>query len=737
MNQWKARFSDHAWGALNSYGQILFVTKAWLSGLLMLVTFLFPYAGLSGLLAMMVGHLIADVLGFDRYALRQGELGFNTLMTGLVLGGIYEFSTVFLFILALASLLSMLLTLWFRKILLDHQLPYLSLPFLFSIWILLLSLHQYKSFSLTEIGLFAYNDLAQVGGLPLVQWYQWIQALSISPFWDIYFKSMGAIFFQYNLIAGVAISFGLLLFSRISFLFSVIGFATGYFFYLFVDGNFTDLHYSYIGFNFILTAIALGSFYLIPSFYALIVVLFVIPLTALFISAFGSLFALMQLPLYSLPFNIVVLMMIVVLRQRWQTTGPQLVIEQQFSPEKNLYTWENRKERFKFLWYYPIDLPFMGTWHIPQGHDGAITHQGVFRHAWDFDIRDHHHSSYLGDGFQLNDYYCYAKPVIAPADGEVVHLVDDVEDNPIGISNVVKNWGNTLVIKHLDGLYSALSHLKPASITVKVGDRIKKGQILAQCGSSGRSPEPHLHFQIQATPHVGSATLLYPLAHYVSEQQDGSKQLHLFEIPKEGEAIQALNTHPLLRDAFHWEPGQTLRFSITKDDAGPVEESWVVGVDMTNASYVYCSKTNSTAWYHYTDHIFHFTTFRGNIHSNLYQFFIAAQKVLLADLPDTVMHDHPDLQQVYRGFWLPIQDIVAPFYRFLRAGYESRVLMTESGLMRANQAQVEFKTWFKLPWSKHRINSGSIEIGHDAFGSSSIKMIIISNASKQIRMERL
>jgi urea transporter/murein DD-endopeptidase MepM/ murein hydrolase activator NlpD len=735
--KWKVRLSDHAWGALNSYGQILFVNNAWLSGLIMLATFLFPYAGLSGFLTVIFAHIVADVLGFDRYALRQGELGFNTLMTGLVLGSIYEFNVYFIVLLALAGLLSMLFTLWFRKILLDHQLPYLSLPFLFSIWILLLSVHQYKTFSLSEIGLFAYNDLAQLGGLPLVQWYESIQALSISPFWDVYFKSMGAIFFQYNLLAGIAISLGLLFFSRISFLFSLIGFATGYFFYQFVDGNFTELHYSYIGFNFILTSIALGSYYLIPGFYTLLVVVFVIPLTALFISAFGSLFALIQLPMYSLPFNIAVLMMIVILRQRWQSTGPQLVVDQQFSPEKNLYTWENRRQRFRFLWYYPIDLPFIGSWHIPQGHDGSITHQGAYRFAWDFDIRDSRGSSFADQGIHIKDYYCYSKPVLSPADGEVIHIDDGVEENAIGTSNLVKNWGNTIVIKHVEGLYSALSHLKPGSITVNVGDRIKKGHIIGQCGSSGRSPEPHLHFQLQATPHIGSSTLWYPLASYVTEEDNGIERVHLFEVPNEGETIRPLKSHPVLRDAFRWEPGQMLRYSITNDACDPIEETWLVGVDMTNATYLYCSKTNSTAWYHHTEHVFHFTTFRGDTNSSLYQFFLSCQKVLLADQPNTVMHDQPDLQQIYRGVWLPVQDIMAPFYRFLKAGYESKRTLSDQGPSRSEQASIEFRTWVDLPLGQRAISSGSIYISKDALGSASISKIDISRAGKTIIMECL
>lgn len=732
----RKRFYDHALGWLNSHGQILFVDSRWLSFLLLIATFLFPYAGISGFIAVVSGHLVADVMGFDRRLIRSGELGFNVLMTGLVMGSIYQFNVYLIFLLILAGLLAMLVTLWFRSVLLSHQLPYLSLPFLVSTWVLLLSVSQYKAFTLTEVGLFTYNDLAQVGGLTLVDWYQRIQSISIGPFWDVYFKSIGAIFFQYNLLAGVAIAIGLLLFSRISFVFSLVGFATGYLFYRMVDGNFTELHYSYIGFNFILTSIALGSFYLVPSIYALIIVVLVIPITALFISATGSIFTILQLPIYSLPFNIVVLMLIVVLRQRWQPGGPQLVLDQQFSPEKNLYTWVNRRERLSFLSYLPIYLPIVGEWRVSQGHDGAITHQDSYKHAWDFDLVDNYGKTYSGGGFDLHDYYCYSKPVFAPADGEVVQIVDGLPDNRIGESDLLHNWGNTIVIKHAEGLYSKLSHLKSGSFAVKQGDRVLKGAQLALVGSSGRSPEPHLHFQLQANPYIGSVTLKYPIAQYVEVDPSGVESVRMFDIPKESSIVKSLRPHPVLRDAFKWQPGEILTFKVEIDGQPKPDVSWTVGVDMENASYIYCNTTKSTAWFHHADSIFYFTTFKGDSRSVLYAFFISAQKVLLTPKPETTMHDEPNVQQCYNGLWLPIQDVLAPFYRFLRAGYSSSVhAAVESGQTGGEAFRIHFGTKIITPWSTLAGAEGNIYVGKSN-GDSHILRLDIKSHNRHIKLAR-
>src|SRR5262249_21711832 len=139
-------------------------------------------------------------------------------------------------------------------------------------------------------------------------------------------------------------------------------------------------------------------------------------------------------------------------------------------------------------------------------------------------------------GKTATDFFCYGLPVLAPADGQVVMIEDGIEDNAIGDANLDQNWGNTIVIKHGENLYSKLSHLKKESFKVKQGDHVKRGDVLAACGNSGRSPEPHLHFQMQATEFVGSKTLEYPLSSFVVKTQEGY-DLKFFDTPKEGDVL--------------------------------------------------------------------------------------------------------------------------------------------------------------------------------------------------------
>uniref|UniRef100_UPI000A3B1CF8 M23 family metallopeptidase n=1 Tax=Streptomyces recifensis TaxID=67355 RepID=UPI000A3B1CF8 len=64
-------------------------------------------------------------------------------------------------------------------------------------------------------------------------------------------------------------------------------------------------------------------------------------------------------------------------------------------------------------------------------------------------------------------------------------------------------YGNAVVIKHGNGLYSQYAHL--SRVDVKVGQIVKTGQHIALSGSTGNSTGPHLHFEIRKTPNYGSA----------------------------------------------------------------------------------------------------------------------------------------------------------------------------------------------------------------------------------------
>ncbi len=55
-------------------------------------------------------------------------------------------------------------------------------------------------------------------------------------------------------------------------------------------------------------------------------------------------------------------------------------------------------------------------------------------------------------------------------------------------------YGNLIEVNHGNGFKTRYGHCK--ELLVKVGDIIKKGQVIALMGSSGRSTGPHVHFEV-------------------------------------------------------------------------------------------------------------------------------------------------------------------------------------------------------------------------------------------------
>ena len=151
-------------------------------------------------------------------------------------------------------------------------------------------------------------------------------------------------------------------------------------------------------------------------------------------------------------------------------------------------------------------LPFEGKWTVFNGGIGKnLSHAwGIIpqRYAYDFIIMDDHGKSFTGDSKRLESYYCYGKNLIAPADGTVVQVSNNHKDSRVdGTKVYCDTWdirGNFIVIQHAEKEFSLLAHLAPGSIMVKTGDKVAQGDVIAKCGNSGNTSEPHLHFQLQA-----------------------------------------------------------------------------------------------------------------------------------------------------------------------------------------------------------------------------------------------
>lgn len=106
----------------------------------------------------------------------------------------------------------------------------------------------------------------------------------------------------------------------------------------------------------------------------------------------------------------------------------------------------------------------------------------------------------------------FGRPLWASVDGTVVAVEGEVPDHLAfrGLPSVAYmlgqgrrargGWravaGNHVVIATAHGrAFVAVCHLQRRSLRVRVGDRVRKGDVIGACGNSGNSTEPHVHVQ--------------------------------------------------------------------------------------------------------------------------------------------------------------------------------------------------------------------------------------------------
>lgn len=75
-------------------------------------------------------------------------------------------------------------------------------------------------------------------------------------------------------------------------------------------------------------------------------------------------------------------------------------------------------------------------------------------------------------------------PIVATAAGKVKYS-----------GNRVRGYGNMIVIEHPGKVFSVYAH--NSKNIVSAGTKVKRGQMIARVGNTGRSTGPHLHFEIR------------------------------------------------------------------------------------------------------------------------------------------------------------------------------------------------------------------------------------------------
>ena len=571
----KAWLRSEGLAVLRAYAQVLFLQKAGVGAALLLLTLLTPASGLGGLLAVVVAHAASARLGYRQDLRAAGAFGYNAALLGLFLPAGRGLDLSLLLLIALAAAASVLLyAVLSERLHRSGGLPVLVLPFV----LLGVALQP------------AIPDVATAVMAPI----HWLPDVADpATWWGDALHGLGAVFCLHGAVAGAVVLALLVAATRLGALATLTGVFGALLAQRLADVPAGSQLATCMVYNGALTGLSLGAMLLAPGRASLLVALLAAMLASLLCVGLTPAMQRLQLPLLSAPFVLVTLFAARALQLRLSTRPPFAAPLPGSLPETNLEFVANMAARFGAPGVPGFLLPFAPPkcfdWLVSQGVAGEHTHRGAYEHAFDFEIVDGRGFPFAGDGSRLEHYFAFGAPVQAPAAGTVAAVHDGDADGAPGDLDAARPWGNAVVLQHGPQLYTVLAHLRRGSLRVRPGQQVGPGDVLAQCGSSGRSPRPHLHFQVQRSAELGAPSLPCRFLHYRVDQA----AVHAHGVPVEGERLAPLPPAPLSGLFRFLLPGSEAEFEggatgprlRVASEVSPLGERWLRDVERGDRLY--------------------------------------------------------------------------------------------------------------------------------------------------------
>ncbi len=591
-----------------SISLLLFTENIWIGTILLFISFINPSSGALALLAFFSAQAFKIVSELSFPNVDSRFLLYNSLLVGLSIGYLFEISILTVIFTIILSIFTLLLSYSLTSILgYFLGLPILNLPFAITATLTYLSAMRYSNLLVSNSQVISNLDIK-----------------SLPMFLSGLFKSLGILVFLPYDIIGIVILTALLFFSRINFFLAIIGYYSGTIFLGLLKGSFVFVFADYYNFNFILIALSLGGFFLIPSIKSYIITIISVMISVFVLDAVNVFWSSFQIPVFTIPFVFTVLLVLYTLKIAGYPFITKLHLG---TPEKNLQHYMNYTARFKDMLPQPL-LPVSGEWTVYQEFDDEWTHKGAWKEAYDFVVKDKTTTkTYRNEGKILSDYYCFNKPIFAPVTGVVISQLDTLPDNPVGDVDHDNNWGNYIIIKSDFGYFVEISHLLNGSISVKTGETVYAGQQIAMCGNSGYSPEPHLHIQCQKYDYIGSPTIPFDFTNIIVDDHFSLNGEKL----KRNEVVKSLIPSRTIDNKLLFILDDKFKYKLFKNGRKFSINEVVVKMNSSGNYFFYDNSTDTSLYFYKQDGKFRFTTFIGSKYSILRFFFIAAPTIPLTE----------------------------------------------------------------------------------------------------------
>ncbi|OGR10874.1 MAG: hypothetical protein A2277_20820 [Desulfobacterales bacterium RIFOXYA12_FULL_46_15] len=630
---------------LHSYSQILFSENKGFGAALLLSSFIHPYSGVNGLLGALCINFFAYILGYGRTRIRAGVFGFNGILFGMALSLYNRASEIqnILFVI-LFSILLLVITVWMRGFFQKKSLPFLSIPFVVMTWIIILLNRGTGTTEMLQL-------VVKPEGYPF-------KFLVIT-----YLNNLGHIIFSPNIISGLIIAAALFLYSRVMFFISVLSFAAIVFFSYILPQYLPFVIND--GFNPILTSIAIGGVFFAPGILSLIMAIIASLFTVVIDDILIRYLSLYNLSSLTLSFNIVTWLFIYAMQHNYMRAGLFRIYFPE-SPEANYKKFLDGQNKFGITDQNFI-LPFIGWWFVSQGVGGKHTHKGIYKWGLDFIVTDKSLCPYQDDGTRLEDHFCFNKPVISPGNGIVCAIESSIPDNPVTSTNLDNSWGNYVILKHNQALFSILCHLGQKKITTHPYSIIKTGDPIGNAGSSGLAPYPHLHIQFQTSEFVGAPTVAMHFSDYLVRKKDQDEYIP-FGIPGEQQVVSNIPIDNGLKDMIGFELGKTTKYELITDSKTQ-QEYWTCDMESKGILFIESSLNRDRLLFLRNERSVSFIGYIGKKTSGLYLMSLAIDKIPFYTSERLVWHKSIPYSDVLFGFQSFFWEPILPFLKnnFIRS----------------------------------------------------------------------
>jgi urea transporter len=250
---------------------------------------------IGAVLGTLISTGTAVLLGADRGILSAGLYGFNGTLVGIALPFFFQTTPLLVVYLVICSALSTIIMAMLLNFLGQWEVPALTAPFVLATWIFLVA---FGSFGHLEgTGLLAVPGFAAAPAS--------LEPLTIDQMWQGALQGVGQVMFEIHWVAGIIFLVAILVNSRISALFALIGSIIGMGVAVLLGADTALIGGGLYGFNTVLTGIALGGVFFVFNWKTAIYAVLGMVVTSIAMGGIAALLAPMGLPALTWPFIMV------------------------------------------------------------------------------------------------------------------------------------------------------------------------------------------------------------------------------------------------------------------------------------------------------------------------------------------------------------------------------------------------------------------------------------------------